>query len=223
MQKIKLMLVDDQVIVREGLRALLENYEDIEIIDEAGNGLEAVTKAKTHIPDIILMDIRMPEVDGVEATRQIKAYNSDIRVIMLTTFDEDDYIIRAMTYGASGYLLKDIGREKLVQAIRDSLSGNIILPGAVAAKITNRLVEDSKNRHPDMSQRSQSLGISVEDFKPRELEIIKWMVQGKDNREIAEALYLSLGTVKNYVSQIYMKLEVANRANAIIALKKIGY
>ncbi|MDF1618613.1 response regulator transcription factor [Petrocella sp. FN5] len=166
------------------------------------------------------MDIRMPQMDGVEATRQIKAYNSDIVVIILTTFDEDDYIIKAMTYGASGYLLKDIGREKLIQAIRDSLSGNIILPGAVAAKITNRLVEDNKNRHRDVSQRTMSLGISIEDFKPRELEIIEWMVQGKDNREIAEALYLSLGTVKNYVSQIYMKLEVANRANAIIALKK---
>jgi len=223
MEKIKLMLVDDQVIVREGLRALLENYEDIEIIDEAGNGLEAVTKAKTRLPDIVLMDIRMPEMDGVEATRQIKLYNNDIIVMILTTFDEDDYIIKAMTYGASGYLLKDIGREKLVQAIRDSLSGNIILPGAVAAKITNRLVEDSKNKQLDVSQKTQSLGIRVEEFKPREVEIIERMVQGKDNREIAESLFLSLGTVKNYVSQIYMKLEVANRANAIIALKKIGY
>lgn len=223
MQKIKVMLVDDQVIVREGLRALLESYEDIEIVDEAGNGLEAVTKAKTRIPDIILMDIRMPEMDGVEATRQIKLYNSDIMVIILTTFDEDDYIIKAMTYGASGYLLKDIGREKLIQAIRDSLSGSIILPGAVAAKITNRLVEENKRKYLDGSQRSVPLGIRLEDFKPRELEIIEWMVQGKDNREIAETLFLSLGTVKNYVSQIYMKLEVANRTNAIIALKKIGY
>ncbi|PKK97743.1 MAG: DNA-binding response regulator [Tenericutes bacterium HGW-Tenericutes-2] len=223
MQTIKVMLVDDQVIVREGLRALLESCEDIEIIDEAGNGLEAVTKAKTRIPDIILMDIRMPEMDGVEATRQIKLYNSDIIVIILTTFDEDDYIIKAMTYGASGYLLKDIGREKLIQAIRDSLSGSIILPGAVAAKITNRLVEENKNKHPDGLQRSVPLGIRLEDFKPRELEIIEWLVQGKDNREIAETLFLSLGTVKNYVSQIYMKLEVANRTNAIIALKKIGY
>ena len=223
MQKIKLMLVDDQVIVREGLRALLESYEDIEIVDEAGNGLEAVTKAKTRVPDIILMDIRMPEMDGVEATRQIKSDNKNIIVIILTTFDEDDYIIKAMTYGASGYLLKDIGREKLIQAIRDSLSGNIILPGAVAAKITNRLVEDNKSRHQDGTQSTVPLGIRLEDFKPRELEIIEWLVQGKDNREIAETLFLSLGTVKNYVSQIYMKLEVANRTNAIIALKKMGY
>jgi len=152
----------------------------------------------------------MPDMDGVEATRLIKKDFPQTVIIVLTTFDDDDYIINALTYGAAGYLLKDISGEKLVEAIRDGLSGNIILPGRVAAKITSRLAQESTPR------------ITREEFTERELEVITLLVQGKSNKEIAETLSLTVGTVKNYISQIYAKINVKDRANAVLVLKKMG-
>lgn len=207
---IRVLLTDDQTLIRDGLRALLHNHDDITVIGEAGNGREALELTKKLGPDVVLMDIRMPEMDGVEATRLIKQECPQTIVIVLTTFDDDEYIINAMTYGASGYLLKDIGSEKLIGAIRDSLSGNIILPGRVAAKITSRLVP---NTTPD---------VTLDDFTERETEIIRLLTRGKSNKEISEELFLSVGTVKNYISQIYMKIDVSDRANALLFFKKLG-
>jgi DNA-binding NarL/FixJ family response regulator len=217
MNGIKILLADDQTIIRDGLRALLETHADIKVIGEAGNGKEAFEKATALHPDVVLMDIRMPGTDGVEATRLIKKEYPDIVVIVLTTFDDDDYIIKAMTYGASGYLLKDISSDKLIEAIHDGLSGNIILPGRVAAKITTRL---NKNIS---SASASSPDVTPEDFTEREKEIIKLLIQGKSNREIAETLYLSVGTVKNYISQIYMKINVSDRTNAVLFFKKLKF
>lgn len=213
MNTINVMLVDDQTIIRDGIRSILETNEDISVIGEAGNGKDAYEKTSELKPNVILMDIRMPEMDGVEATRLIKKDYPKTVIIVLTTFDDDEYIIKAMTYGASGYLLKDIGSDKLVQAIRDGMSGNIILPGRVAAKITSRLSQSN----------STDSDVTIEDFTERETEIIRLMTQGKSNKEIAESLFLSVGTVKNYISQIYLKIDVNDRANAVLIFKKMGF
>lgn len=207
---IRVLLADDQKILRDGLRALLQSAE-ISVIGDASNGREAVDMALSLKPDVILMDIRMPEMDGVEATRQIKQQLPQTVIIVLTTFDDDEYIIKAMTYGASGYLLKDIDSTRLIQAIRDGMDGNIILPGRIAAKITSHL-----------SGIGQS-SAQADDFTEREIKIIRLLTAGRSNAEIAEALFLTTGTVKNYISQIYQKLGVSDRANAVIALRKIGY
>ena len=208
---IRVLLTDDQTLIRDGLRALLHNQDDISVIGEAQNGIEALELTKKLNPDIVLMDIRMPKMDGVEATRLIKQECPQTIIIVLTTFDDDEYIINAMTYGASGYLLKDIGSEKLIGAIRDSLNGNIILPGRVAAKITSHLMP-----------RAETANITLDDFTVREIEIIRLLTNGKSNKEISEQLYLSVGTVKNYISQIYMKINVSDRTNALLFFKKLG-
>ncbi len=211
MNAIRILLADDQTIIREGIRSLLTSHEDLSVIGEAGDGEAAVAQAHKLKPDVVLMDIRMPKMDGVEATRLIKGEQPETVVIVLTTFDDDEYVIKAMTYGASGYLLKDIGSDKLVEAIRDGMNGSIILPGRIAAKITSRLSPLA------------SPSVHAEDFTQREVEIIRLMASGKSNGEIAQALYLTVGTVKNYISQIYMKLNVSDRANAVIVFKKMGF
>ncbi|MCR3957079.1 MAG: response regulator transcription factor [Gudongella sp.] len=211
MNKIRVLLADDQRIILDGLKALLEMNTLITVVDMADNGESAYEKTLKIRPDVVLMDIRMPKMDGVEATRLIKRDAPETVVIMLTTFDDDEYIIKAMTYGASGYLLKDIGSEKLIEAIMDGMSGSIILPGNVAAKITSRLNDDA------------SSGITMGDFTQRELDIISLMMKGMTNREISEDLYLSIGTVKNYISQIYLKIDVNDRAKAVLQLKRMGF
>ncbi len=211
MSAIRILLADDQTIIREGIRSLLMSHEDLSVVGEAGDGEAAVTQAQRLKPDVVLMDIRMPKMNGVEATRLIKGELPETVVIVLTTFDDDEYVIKAMTYGASGYLLKDIGSDKLVEAIRDGMNGSIILPGRIAAKITSHLSPMAAPR------------VRVEDFTQREVDIIRLMASGKSNGEIAQALYLTVGTVKNYISQIYMKLDVSDRANAVIAFKKMGF
>lgn len=210
MSIIRVMVVDDQTIIRDGLRSLLEACSDIRVIAEAGNGKQAYELVKEHRPDIVLMDIRMPETDGVEATRLIKKDFPETIIIVLTTFDDDAYIINAMTFGASGYLLKDIGSEKLIEAIHDGIHGNIILPGRIASKITLRLTQTGTSK------------TELKDFTEREQEIIRLFMLGKSNKEIAETLFLTVGTVKNYISQIYSKAEVTDRANAVLFFKKLG-
>ncbi|NLM78170.1 MAG: response regulator transcription factor [Ruminococcaceae bacterium] len=234
MNKIRVLLADDQNIIREGIRSLLEDYADIEIVGEAVNGKQLTELAQTLEPDIILSDIRMPIMDGVQAARLIKQQRPQIIVIMLTTFDDDDYIIDAMTGGAAGYLLKDISSTQLVQALRDSMQGNLILPGRIAAKITARLATTTQssagkreggrsNQNADINydQSSKELNKQKEIFSERELDIVRLLQQGLSNREIADKLYLTVGTVKNYLSQIYLKLDVNDRANAVIRLREL--
>lgn len=211
MRLIRVLLVDDQTIIRDGLRALLEACPDICVVGEGANGQQAYELAKEHSPDLILMDIRMPETDGVEATRLIKRDFPETIVIVLTTFDDDEYIINAMTWGASGYLLKDISGDKLIETIRDGVSGSIILPGRIASKITSRLTGAKVPK------------AELKDFTEREHAIIELLLLGKSNREIAETLFLSVGTVKNYISQIYSKAGIADRANAVLFFTKLGF
>lgn len=210
MNKIKVMIVDDQEIIRDGLKSLLHTNPNFEVIHLAENGLVACDQAKILKPDCILMDIRMPILNGVDATKCIKKDFPEMKIIILTTFDDDAYIIEAMRHGASGYLLKDISSEKLFQAIPDAISGNIILPTNIASKIISHMpkVENKK--------------IDLSDFSNRELDIIKLLVLGKSNIEIADTLYLSIGTVKNYISQIYSKIDCMDRSNAILYFKNLG-
>ncbi|MDW7656950.1 MAG: response regulator transcription factor [Bacillota bacterium] len=220
MNTIRVLLVDDQTIIRDGLRSLLSAHEDIEVVAAVGNGRLACQETQRCLPDVVLMDIRMPEMDGVEATRIIKQSLPDTVVIVLTTFDDDEYIIKAMTYGASGYLLKDTGSDQLIQAIRDGMAGNIILPGRIAARITAHLSQ-TQTQTKAVAPAAEAAGI--DDFSAREKDIIRLLTQGKSNREIADTLYLSTGTVKNYISQIYLKIGVNDRANAVLYLKDAGF
>ncbi|HOI86078.1 MAG TPA: response regulator transcription factor [Acholeplasmataceae bacterium] len=207
---IKVLLVDDQPIIRNGLKSVLDGSEGIKIIGEAIHGRDAYIQASQKRPDVILMDIRMPIMDGVEATRLIKKDFPEIKIIVLTTFDDDQYIIQAMNHGASGYLLKDIEVHRLKEAIKDSLDDHVVLPGLIARKMFAHLPQVDHHLKPD-------------DFTSREKDIIACLIAGKSNQEIADEMYLSLGTVKNYVSTIYSKLDVTDRVNAIIQLRRIGF
>jgi len=209
--QIKVLLADDQTIIREGLRALLEGNPDIMVVAEARNGMEAYEQTGIHHPQVVLMDIRMPQMGGVEATRMIKQDFPETAVLILTTYDDDKSIIGAITHGASGYLLKDISGAKLSEAVRDAARGSVILPGNIAAKIT---------RHIGMQRRAD---ISLSDFTQREQDIIRLLILGKSNQEIAQTLFLSVGTVKNYISQIYGKAGITDRANAILYFKELGF
>lgn len=211
MNQITVLLADDQTIIREGLRALLEANPDIQVVAEAKNGLEAYEQTKTHNPQVVLMDVRMPQMGGVEATRRIKQDFPNTAVLVLTTFDDDESILGAITHGASGYLLKDINGAKLADAIRDAMRGSVILPGNIAAKITKHI---GRQGRPEPS---------LEDFTQREQDIIRLLMQGKSNQEIARTLFLTVGTVKNYVSQIYSKAGITDRANAILHFTELGF
>jgi len=211
MNKITVLLVDDQTIIRDGLRALLETNPDIQVVSEAKNGAEAYEQTSVFHPQVVLMDIRMPQMGGVEATRLIKQDFPETAVLVLTTFDDDESILGAISNGASGYLLKDISGAKLADAIRDAVRGSVILPGNIAAKITKHISRQGKAE------------ISLADFTQREQDIIRLLMQGKSNQEIAKTLFLTVGTVKNYISQIYSKAGIADRANAILHFKELGF
>jgi DNA-binding NarL/FixJ family response regulator len=206
---IKVLLVDDQMMIIEGLKAILNQDPNIEVIGHANHGEEALLKTNQLKPDVILMDIRMPLLNGVMATKKIKEKFPFIKILILTTFDDDAFIIEAMKYGASGYLLKDTPSHRLIQAIRDVLDNQMILPEAIASKLMNHV------KTPRIKK--------TYSFTERERDIINLLVEGASNKDIAEELYLSVGTVKNYLSQIYLKLEVTDRSNAIIVLKNADY
>jgi DNA-binding NarL/FixJ family response regulator len=211
MNQITVLLADDQTIIRDGLHALLETNPDIQVVAEARNGLEAYEQTGIYHPQVVLMDIRMPQMGGVEATRLIKQDFPETAVLVLTTFDDDDSILGAIAHGASGYLLKDISGAKLAEAIRDTVRGSVILPGNIAAKITKHIGRRARPETPPA------------DFTQREQDIIRLLIQGKSNQEIAQTLFLTVGTVKNYISQIYSKAGITDRANAILHFKDLGF
>lgn len=211
MNQITVLLADDQTIIRDGLRALLEANPDIQVIAEAKDGMEAYEQTRIHRPQVVLMDIRMPQIGGVEATRLIKRDFPETTVLILTTFDDDESILGAIAHGASGYLLKDISGAKLAEAIRDAVRGSVILPGNIAAKIT---------KHIGRQGRAET---SLSDFTQREQDIIRLLMQGKSNQEIAQTLFLTVGTVKNYISQIYSKAAISDRANAVLFFRELGF
>lgn len=213
---IRVLLVDDQALFREGLETLLSVHKDIQVVGQASNGQEAAEIATKVQPDIVLMDVRMPVLDGVRATHLLKKVVPRTKVIVLTTFDDDEYIFDALRMGAAGYLLKDVASTKLVEAIRATARGDSILEPSVAAKVIEEFSRIS-NMVP-----ARKMDQLVEPLSERELEILFLISRGASNKEIAEQLIIAEGTVKNHVSHILSKLGVRDRTQAALKARELG-
>ena len=205
---ITIVIADDQDLVREGLRMMLDAEPDLSVVGEAANGNEALAAARSHDPDLLLMDVRMPDLDGIEATRRLVASGGRARVLVLTTFDLDEYVYRAMKAGASGFLLKDARREQLVGAIRTVAAGESLL----APTITRRLIEDFCKRPPP----SAGLPDAVSHLSARELDVLRLLARGLSNTEIAAQLYLGETTIKSHVARLLAKLDLRDRTQAVV-------
>lgn len=213
---IRILLVDNQALFREGLRTLLSVWPEIEVVGEAGNGLEAIEVAAELRPDVVLMDLRMPVLDGVGATRILRQKQPECQVIVLTTFDDDEHIFEGLRAGAAGYLLKDVSSEKLVEAIQAAAKGESFLEPSVAARVIAEFA-----RLTDQPAASDG-HILVEPLSDRELEILAVVATGASNKEIAERLFIAEGTVKNHLTNILGKLGVRDRTQAVLKAKEMG-
>ena len=207
---IKVVIADDQELVRTGFRKILESEPDIEVVGEAGDGSQAVEHAVLRRPDVILMDIRMPKLDGLEASRRLAG---KVRVLILTTFDLNEYVYEALRAGASGFLLKDAPADELVRAIRVVAGGEALL----SPSITRRLIEEFARR-PAPSERPTAL----DELTAREVEVLKLVARGLSNGEIAKELYLSEATVKTHVGRILQKLDLRDRVQAVVLAYESG-
>ncbi|GAB3786130.1 response regulator [Nocardioides ungokensis] len=208
---IRVLVVDDQAMVRAGFRLLLADEPDIEVVAEAGDGLEAVTEAARCDPDVVLMDIRMPELDGLEATRRILAADPESRILILTTFDLDEYVYRALEAGASGFVLKDDPPEQLIAAVRTVAHGDALLSPAV----TRRVIKQFTRVHQAPPQ-------AVETLTEREMDVFRLITRGYSNAEIGRALFISDTTVKTHVTRLLQKLDLRDRAQAIVLAHQTG-
>lgn len=212
---IRILLADDQALFREGLRTLLSIQPDFEVVGEAGNGEEAVHLVTSLRPNVVLMDLQMPVLDGVAATRRLRAAHPECRVIMLTTFDDDENVFEGLRAGAVGYLLKDAPSAKLIEAIRAAARGESFLQPSVAAKV----VAEFARLKEKPAHRPQPL---IEPLSERELEILRLVADGTSNREIATKLVIAEGTVKNHLTNILGKLGVRDRVQAALKAKELG-
>jgi len=214
---IRVVLADDQVLVREGFRALIDREADMTVVGEASDGAEAVRVTRQCAPDVVLMDVRMPGVDGLEATRQLLGAHDDLaaRVLILTTFDQDDYVYEALRAGASGFVLKDLRQAELVAAIRTVAAGDSLL----APSVTRRLIEQFCRR-PAPS--GSSLPPPLSGLTGREVDVLTLMARGLSNAEIGEELFLSASTVKTHVGRILTKLAVRDRLQAVVLAYESG-
>jgi DNA-binding NarL/FixJ family response regulator len=210
---IRVLVADDQPLVRSGFRMILEERDDLELVGEAQNGEEAVALARKLDPDVILMDVRMPALDGVEATRRLVDANTRARILILTTFDLDEYVYAAIRAGASGFLLKDVQPDDLVDAIRVVAAGNSLFGPAATERLVARF---GQQRDPSVPTRS------LDELTEREREILRLMATGLSNAELATTLHLSETTVKTHVSAVLRKLEVRDRVQAVIAAYDAG-
>lgn len=210
MEKIKVLIVDDEKLIRDGLKIILSTYEDVQVVGLSEDGYDALEFCRKSPVDIILMDIRMPKCDGVLGTRIIKEEFEDIKILILTTFSDMEYIQEALKYGASGYLLKDSSYDLIYEGIKAAIKGNIVVHPEIADKILSNMPRDRKNMNK----------IKVHNITDRELTIIKEIAKGLTNKEIGEKLYLSEGTIKNNISTILSKLNLRDRTQiAIFAFK----
>jgi len=213
---IRVLLVDDQALFREGLETLLSVHKEIQVVGQASNGQEALEVAAQVRPDVVLMDVRMPVMDGVRATRLLKDMLPQCRAIVLTTFDDDEYIFDALRTGAVGYLLKDVASAQLVEAIRAAERGESILEPSVAAKV---IAEFTRVSRMVPSTQMEQL---VEPLSEREQEILVMIARGSSNKEIASQLFIAEGTVKNHVTHILGKLGVRDRTQAALKARELG-
>jgi DNA-binding NarL/FixJ family response regulator len=209
---IGVLVADDQPLVRAGFRMLLADEPDISIVAEAANGLEAVQKAARFDPTVVLMDIRMPELDGIEATKRIIAADSRARIIVLTTFDLDEYIVEALAAGASGFVLKDDPPEQLLSAIRTVAAGDALLSPAVTKRVIQRFARATRPAPPP----------GLADLTERELDVFRLIARGLSNAEIGEALFISDTTVKTHVTHVLQKLSLRDRVQAVVLAHTTG-
>jgi NarL family two-component system response regulator LiaR len=213
-KKIKVIIADDHAVVREGTRKILDQEDDIHVLAEASNGEEAVQMAEELHPDVILMDISMPKMDGIEATKLIKEKNPNIAILILTAYDDDQFIFSLLEAGAAGYLLKNIHHHELVEAIRAVYSGESVLHPSVARKVLNRFGKTE--------EKSEKKAL-VEPLSDREMEVLKLVTKGYSNKEIADQLYLSIRTVQGHLGNIFNKLMVSSRTEAVVRALKEGW
>lgn len=216
MSRIRILLVDDQPLFRKGLHVVLSAQPDFEVVGEAANGAEAVRCATELKPAVVLMDLRMPEMNGVEATRRIRTADSKIQVLVLTTFDEDEEVFEALRAGAMGYLLKDGPTSQLLEAVRVANRGESFLQPAIAAKVVAEFNRMSEVRAPTHRPKLS------EPLSPRECEVLRALSTGKSNKEIGVLLNLAEGTVKNHLSNIFGKLGVLDRTQAALIAREMG-
>ena len=202
----KILLCDDQAVIRDGLEMLLNLEKDFQVIASAQDGSEAIELAEKHKPELILMDLKMPIVNGIEATREIHKKSPNIKILVLTTYDDDEWVFDAIRAGASGYLLKDTSRQKIIEAIRGTMDGKSFLDPNVAGKVLNQVANNQ----------TQPSSILKDKLTERELDVLRLLAKGMPNFEIAGQLYLSEGTVRNYVSAILEKLNVSDRTQAAV-------
>jgi DNA-binding NarL/FixJ family response regulator len=217
MNPIRVLLVDDQQLFREGLATLLSVREEIEVVGEAANGLEALERTAVLRPRVVLMDLRMPVLNGIEATRRLHAAHPDVRVVALTTFDDDEDVFEALKAGALGYLLKDVSADKLVEAIRAAARGESFLQPSVAAKVINEFARLAETQTP-----TAIAELPTEMLSEREAQVLRLLASGASNKEIAVALNLAEGTVKNHVTSVLGKLGVRDRTQAALQAKALG-
>jgi DNA-binding NarL/FixJ family response regulator len=211
---LRVLIADDETIVRDGLRAIVELEPDLEVVGEAGDGAEAVELARTLAPDVALIDIRMPNIDGLEATRRLVMLQQPPRVLVLTTFAHNEYVYEAMKAGASGFLLKDVRRGQLTDAIRKVVEGDTL----IAPAITRRLIEEFCRKPSALASRRKELA----DLTPREVEVLTLVGRGLSNSEIASTLVVAETTVKTHVARVLAKLDLRDRAQAVVAAYETG-
>ena len=209
---IRVLVADDQSMVRAGFRMLLSGEEDIDVVAEASNGLEAIEKADRFAPDVVLMDIRMPELDGLEATRRILAADGTTRILVLTTFDLDEYVYEALRAGASGFVLKDDPPEQLLAAIRTVAAGDALLSPTVTKRVIERFMRLPRPTPPS----------ELDDLSARERDVLRLVARGLSNAEIGQELFISETTVKTHVTHVLQKLNLRDRVQVVVLAHQTG-
>jgi DNA-binding NarL/FixJ family response regulator len=213
-RRVRVLLVDDDDLMRAGLKAVLSSDDAIEIVGEAGNGRSAIAEARAQRPDVVLMDVRMPDLDGISATREVLAVSPEIKIAILTTFEQDDYIFGALNAGASGFLLKRTKPEELIAAIHTLAAGDSLL----SPSVTRRVIERMAHQPVATSSAAQKLDV----LTPREREVLELIARGLSNGEIASAFVIEESTVKTHVKRILMKLHLRDRVQAVIFAYESG-
>jgi DNA-binding NarL/FixJ family response regulator len=213
----RLLIADDHDLIRDGLRGMLGGEPGFEVVGEATNGREALELCRRLVPDLVLMDVRMPEMDGLEATRAVKREHPEIGVLVVTMHDNPDYLFEAVKGGAAGYVLKDASRDELIAAIRQALDGELPMDPDLAARLLRRLADEARGRARDPSRPSPELPLT-----PRELEVLELLTQGQTNHGIARSLVVSTGTVRMHVKRVIAKLGVSDRTQAAVRAFELG-